>query len=555
VFANVLFPGPLRAGETNRFVFQPEADTCIDASVPNSSFGSGTSLYVDAKPEKVALLRFGLGGIGDRVVQDARLRLYQTDASDVGGSVLGASSESWSEATTWANGPSLDGESLGALGPVTSGNWYEVDLGSLALTDGPVSFALRSSSADGARWGSRESAHPPELVVDLAESPGLVVDQLSQVAGPTVGSSDPTYYGTNHRLAVTEGGRTLVVFGRHKSGVQLAWRDSASGWQTTTKGTVSNGGLLTNSGTGDWPASIAVGSDSRGEQHAWVVWSGKTATATQGVTMRRLSDLDSSEGPTVGPSVTVAGVGLGNSKVDIGFERGPDGESRGCVSWLRRTSSSTWEVVTAWFTDLETDAPPFHDESVLLSGSTGTRQGTLVPVDGGLAFVARGDVGKLQVFRHASADPLDVWSTSGLGTTIASGAFPSAVALSSGQILATAESDTANHIVKVQRFSSAGAMPAELQLTGYSQPSIVSNGTKAWLVAVREGDGVVVSRSYEPTAGWSQQDQIEIGTEGGGNYAWPNLLRETADRLRLVVRGPSGGLNKSSVLAYQRLLF
>jgi hypothetical protein len=45
-----------------------------------------------------------------------------------------------------------------------------------------------------------------------------------------------------------------------------------------------------------------------------------------------------------------------------------------------------------------------------------------------------------------------------------------------------------------------------------------------------------------------------VAAEGGGGYAWPNLIRQTDGRLRLLVRGPSAGPNQYAVLAYQRTL-
>jgi hypothetical protein len=131
---------------------------------------------------------------------------------------------------------------------------------------------------------------------------------------------------------------------------------------------------------------------------------------------------------------------------------------------------------------------------------------------------------------------------------------PSAVSLASGDVLAAVESDTTSHVVSVQRFSSSGGLSVDLQISGYSMPTIATDGDNAWLVMIRDSDGYVVSRSFAPASGWSQEDRVEVGAEGGGNHAWPNVVRDVDGRLRFVVRGPSGAADRSSVLMFQRLL-
>jgi hypothetical protein len=91
----------------------------------------------------------------------------------------------------------------------------------------------------------------------------------------------------------------------------------------------------------------------------------------------------------------------------------------------------------------------------------------------------------------------------------------------------------------------------ETELTGYQQPSIALDGSGVRLVAIRSTDGYIVSR-YGKQGAWEVRDRVEIGAEGGGNYAWPNALSTTAGGVRLVVRGPITSTSRSSVLAYER---
>ncbi|HYY74229.1 MAG TPA: hypothetical protein VE662_05355, partial [Solirubrobacterales bacterium] len=465
------------------------------------------------------------------------------------------SSNSWPESMTWGSRPAIDGVLLGQFGAVDVGNWYEVDLGQFPSGDGTVSLAIDSTSGDGAKWGTREdSAHPPQLLVDVKMGT-QIYDGLSQVAAPTVGSSDPTYLPINHRIAVTAGGRTLVVHGRHADGVQLAWRDRfGTGWHNQTTGAVSDGRLLSGTGTGDWPASIATARDSAGDQHAWVVWGRKSYTYLKPVQMVRLSDLDDPAGPRVGPTVTVDAAPMGAYRPDIGFESGPGGVRRGAVVWSRCREDSVCELHAAWFTDLDSNTPALHDESVLTSASTYKRWGTLVRTAAGMRVAARGPSGKLTIYSHDVSDSLGSWTPGPPGVEVDDDG-PAAVALDSGEVIAATETDATNHVVTVQRFSASGApAPPELRLTGYVQPTLTTDGTSAWLVMIRKSEGYVVSRRLVPGSGWSTADRVEIGAEGGGNYAWPNAVRRVSARLRFVVRGPAGSTTRSAVLALQRPL-
>jgi hypothetical protein len=540
--------------ETLRFT--PVADTYVSSSSPDSSFGSATSMTVDASPTKQAFLRFDLSGIEGRPVLGLRLRLNNRDASPDGGRVWGMSSNTWTEgATTWNTSPAINGPQLGSLGAVAAGNWYEVTLDPSYVTgDGTYSLAMDSTNADGANYSTREGSTPPELLVDVDMGPA-VHDGLSQVAPPTVGSKLPTGFTTNHRMAITSGGRTLVLHGRHNQGVQLAWRDRrGTAWHTQTAGAVGDGLLLRGTGTGDWPASIALAPDSAGAEHAWVVWGRQSYSSQTPVQMVRLSDLDSPDGPTVGSTIDVDAAPQGAYRPDIAFESVPGGGTRGAIVWARRSGDTLFELHAAWFTDLDSDAPAIQDDTVLVSDTNFKRWGTLVPTSDGMRVVARSASNQVRVFSHSAGDPLTSWSSGSPGVNVAAD-DPAAVAVDSGEILAAVETDDTNHVLVVQRFSTAGVPDfPELTLTGYSQPTLATDGSNAWLVMIRQSDGYVVSRHFTPGSGWSTTDRVEIGAEGGGNYAYPNAVRRTDGRLRFVVRGPAGDTTKFAVLEFQRPL-
>ena len=246
---------------------------------------------------------------------------------------------------------------------------------------------------------------------------------------------------------------------------------------------------------------------------------------------------------------------MGAYRPDIAFEDVPGGGQRAAIVWGRRSGNALWELHAAWFTDLDSDTPALHDDAVLVSDSTYKRWGRLVPTAAGMRVAARGASSRLRLYTHNVSAPLSSWTAGASGVHVTDDGGPTAVALDSGAILAATESNTTSQIV-VQRFSASG-QPAtpELQLTGYAQPTLATDGANAWLVMIRRSDGFIVSRQL--AAGlWSPTDRVEIGAEGGGNHAWPNAVPRTDGRLRFVVRGPGNGTSTSraAVLAFQRPL-
>jgi hypothetical protein len=374
--------------------------------------------------------------------------------------------------------------------------------------------------------------------------PAGATGQTSQVAAPTEGSSNPTFFATNKRQVVTEGGRQLVVFDPHGSGQHLAWRDGGAGsWETATRGETANGSLSVDTTNGDRAASIALARDSSGEQHAWIVWAAQDFEYPVAVQMVRLSDLDSPSGPIVGPSVPVKSAGLGNAGADLSFEG-----SRGFITWLQKTSANSYRVAVARFTNLGSDSPSF-DLATLLAGADGDSIGTIVRTARGSAFVvADGD--SLKLLRHSSGAAPGAWTRTARHPNIDSAARPSAVVLRSGAILAAVE--VPQNKVKVVKFRAGGGAFRELSLTGHEEPSLASDGVRAWIVMVRPADDTVVSRR-RVSGSWRASDRIELTRSDGDGWAWPNTVRKVKiGKLRFVVDGPSGGPFQNAVYAYQR---
>lgn len=553
------------AATTTTLTTTAAADTYVSDQSRTKSYGGTAYMTVDASPQKRAFVRFNVAGIDGRKVTNVRLRMHQTDTSSNGGRVFGMSNTTWSESMTWGTQPAIDGPQLAEFGRVASGVWYEVSLGPVVAADGAVSFALTTAVDDGSKWTTRESGTAPQLLVDVEASapppPPTSDDGLTTVAPSTVGSDEPTFFGMQHRVVRTAAGRTLVVHGRHGDGVQLAWRDPGGAWSNATQGAVTDGRVLRGTGTGDWPASIAIGRGADGAEHAWVVWSGTVGAGEtpRPVEIRHLSALDAAAGPVVGAVTRVADPSaVGNGRADIAFEQLPSGATRGWVYWTRRLNSGDYscEHYVASFDRIESDAPVVNAPTMLLSFNNRSL-GSFVTSAAGLRLVMRSASSAVVVYRHDPAVASGGWTSSSAGMSISTTTRPTAAALPNGDTVVVGETDTTNAVVKVQRFSSTGTpAPVELNISGYRQPTIaaMADGT-AVVVAIRAADGALVSRTLTAgTSTWSGSDRVELGPEGGGNYQWPNAARQSNNTLRLIVRGPAGGSYQSSVLSVVRTL-
>jgi hypothetical protein len=161
---------PAPAPPTTTLTIEPAADAYTFRDSPNTNFGTRSTLLVDKSPEARTYFRFNVTGIGSKTVVSAMLRLYAVDPSDAGGRLHRVTSNSWSETTIrWNNHPSYSSTTIGSIGPVVSGAWYEIDVKSVINADGTYSFALESPSTNGADFVSRQGtiSQRPRLVIVL----------------------------------------------------------------------------------------------------------------------------------------------------------------------------------------------------------------------------------------------------------------------------------------------------------------------------------------------------------------------------------------------------
>ena len=157
-------------GDVTTLTFAPTADATVLSDSPTVNTGGAASLLVDGLPGKEFLIRFDVTGVGDRIVTDARIRLYCTNPSDSGGAFFPAEDAPWCEGTvTWNTAPEASAPAVATLGGVTAETWYEVDLAGAVGGDGSYTFRVATDSTNGADYRSRQAsaAFRPQLVVSV----------------------------------------------------------------------------------------------------------------------------------------------------------------------------------------------------------------------------------------------------------------------------------------------------------------------------------------------------------------------------------------------------
>ena len=197
------------ADTTTTTTLSPVADSYVDASVPNANYGARDKLRTDTSPDVRSYLRFDLSGIGG-TIDRATLRVWATSAHSSGYGVRAVADDSWTEnAITSANAP--PGGSTGPVsGKATPGAWTSVDVTAQLGGDRLVSLALIGTTSTALALSSRESGHPPELVVE-AGSGGPDPDPTSTVVAAGDIACDPAGSGFNGGAGTASGCQQMAT--------------------------------------------------------------------------------------------------------------------------------------------------------------------------------------------------------------------------------------------------------------------------------------------------------------------------------------------------------
>ena len=153
------------AAPQSSFTFTPAADSYVNGALPSSNFGTQTQLRTDSSPDIRSYLRFDVSGLSGPVTS-ATLRVSAASNLGAGYEVRSVADNGWGESSlTYANAPAV-GSLIGASGPVVAGAYNEIDVSAYVSAEGTVSVALTPLSSTNLRLNSRETASPPELVID-----------------------------------------------------------------------------------------------------------------------------------------------------------------------------------------------------------------------------------------------------------------------------------------------------------------------------------------------------------------------------------------------------
>jgi uncharacterized repeat protein (TIGR01451 family) len=144
------------------------ADTYVRADLPANNYGATATMVTDADPRKDFLMKFNVAGVGTAEVVGATLRIYCVGGAVVTGGEFHGAASNWTESTVnWNTTPAADPITLSSLGPVSAGNWYELDVTPLVTGDGTYTVRASSTSGDGADYSTKEGAsgYAPQLLV------------------------------------------------------------------------------------------------------------------------------------------------------------------------------------------------------------------------------------------------------------------------------------------------------------------------------------------------------------------------------------------------------
>jgi hypothetical protein len=188
--------------------FIPSADTYVQPGTSNK--GSEPKLWVDggSNPYEI-LLKFSVSGVGAGAVTNAKLHLYVVHGSAKGGDFYQASNNDWTErGVTWDNAPAAEGSPLISLGPVSSGNWIDVDVTPFIKGDGTYSLRVKTTASDSTAYYSKEQeGFAPQLIVGV----GTATNSQENSAGNTAVSKPTSTTANNSETADPSTSTTSLV--------------------------------------------------------------------------------------------------------------------------------------------------------------------------------------------------------------------------------------------------------------------------------------------------------------------------------------------------------
>ena len=156
----------------NTLKIGPTDDAFVFKTAANRNFGRHEELKVDLdNGMKRTYLRFDFSRVNVEAIKTATLRLFVTDSSLSGGTVLTTSNTEWTESSiNFRNAPSPDGDIIITLGEVFQDEWVEIDITEAITENVPLSICIMGNHEDKVSYSSKEGPHSPEITLELEES-------------------------------------------------------------------------------------------------------------------------------------------------------------------------------------------------------------------------------------------------------------------------------------------------------------------------------------------------------------------------------------------------
>ena len=170
VVASVCLGGTPAQAAAGDLVLHPTQDARVKSTSPAHNYGIEDSLRTRFGSDGIhyrSYLQFSVSGLVLPPLS-ARLRLYNSDGSNDGGTLFAVATTFDEKKLTWQNAPACTGTPIAVSGVVKAATWVELDVTSAVRGDGVYDFCLASASSDSAIYSSKEGTQPPELVIEPA---------------------------------------------------------------------------------------------------------------------------------------------------------------------------------------------------------------------------------------------------------------------------------------------------------------------------------------------------------------------------------------------------
>ena len=161
-------PSPTATSTPVAITLTPSGDAWVDEAKPDANHGKSIRMVVagGSQQSRETYLMFRVDDLSGSIV-GAKLRLYTTTQTQSRLRVFAAESD-WSETDlTWANRSIPFGIPMDTLNGADSNTWIEFDVGAYVDGSGVFSFVITADSTDSLNLASRQSAHDPELVLEV----------------------------------------------------------------------------------------------------------------------------------------------------------------------------------------------------------------------------------------------------------------------------------------------------------------------------------------------------------------------------------------------------